>query len=129
MLQLEISRLALPPQYLKTLQALLAQHTPTATVWAYGSRVNGQAHDTSDLDLVLRNPSDLKQSADGFFDLKEALQASSLPILVNIHDWAHLPQAFHRNIEAGYVVVQTALQSAETLPSMDWLAISARIKP
>lgn len=111
--QLEITQLALPPQHLKTLQALLAQHTPTATVWAYGSRVNGQAHDTSDLDLVLRNPPDLKQSADGFFDLKEALQESSLPILVDIHDWAHLPQAFHRNIEAGYVVVREKLQLKE----------------
>lgn len=104
--QLELTRLDLPPQHLKTLQTLLAQYTPTATVWAYGSRVNGQSHETSDLDLVLRNPLNLKQSVEGFFDLREALQDSSLPILVDIHDWAHLPQTFHQNIQSEYVVVQ-----------------------
>lgn len=34
--------------------ALLGQHVPQAEVWAYGSRVNGGAHEGSDLDLVLR---------------------------------------------------------------------------
>ena len=29
---------------------------PTAEVWAYGSRVTGEAHEASDLDLVVRRP-------------------------------------------------------------------------
>lgn len=104
--QLEPGKLQLAPKYLALLRALLSQHVPEAQVWAYGSRVTGTAHEGSDLDLVLRNPSDLSQEVAGWHDLKEALQASLLPILVDVHDWAHLPKAFHRNIEAGYVVLQ-----------------------
>jgi predicted nucleotidyltransferase len=47
------------PAHLKTLLQLLNEYTPEAEVWAYGSCVNGDAHECSDLDLVLRNPSDL----------------------------------------------------------------------
>ena len=104
--QLDCSQLDLAPRHLAMLQTLLNRHVPDAQVWAFGSRVNGDAHEGSDLDLVLRNPPDLAQSVAGWLELKEALQESSLPILVEVHDWAHLPAAFHRNIEQGYVVLQ-----------------------
>ena len=103
---IELSRLQLPDRHLHTLQALLAQYVPQAEVWAYGSRVTGGAHEGSDLDLVLRNPADLTQDVEGWFDLKEALQNSTLPMLVEVHLWSSLPKAFYRNIEAEYVVVQ-----------------------
>ena len=78
---------------------------PDAEVWAYGSRVNGMSHPGSDLDLVLRGPT-LEQLGDGFHDLVEAFQESNIPILVQAHDWARLPESFHREIERDYVVVQ-----------------------
>ncbi len=102
---LELAALDLPERHRSTLQTLLAKHVPQAQVWAYGSRVNGNAHEGSDLDLVLRNPVDLAQDVLGWFELKEALQASNLPMLVDVHLWSRLPQAFHANIEAAYVVV------------------------
>lgn len=104
--QRDLSLLQLPAKHLHTLQALLAQHVPQATVWAYGSRVMGGAHDGSDLDLVLRNPADLTQDVAGCVALTQALQDSTLPILVEVHLWPRLPAAFHPNIEAGYVVLQ-----------------------
>jgi type I restriction enzyme S subunit len=104
--RLDLSRLNLPAHHLKTLQALLAEHVPDAEVWAYGSRVTGGAHDGSDLDLVLRDPADLSSVPEGWLDLKEGLAASSLPMLVDVHVWPHLPEDFRRNIEAVYVVVQ-----------------------
>lgn len=104
--QLELSRLQLPRQHLQTLQTLLTETVPQAVVWAYGSRVTGGAHEGSDLDLVLRNPIDLKLNVEGWMELKEALQESTLPVLVEVHQWAQLPEAFHRNIQAAYVVVQ-----------------------
>ena len=104
--QLELSALQLRPVDLAALRELLARHCPQAEVWAYGSRVTGGAHDTSDLDLVLRNPSDLSQDVEGWDRLNEALQASDLPMLVDVHLWSRLPQAFHANIEAAYVVLQ-----------------------
>ena len=49
-------RLVLPRRYREQLEALLSKHVPGVEVWAYGSRVNGESHDGSDLDLVLRGP-------------------------------------------------------------------------
>ncbi|MCY3777616.1 MAG: nucleotidyltransferase domain-containing protein, partial [Candidatus Aminicenantes bacterium] len=49
-------RLDLPIRYRNKLEALLREHVPDVEVWAYGSRVNGQSHEGSDLDLVLRSP-------------------------------------------------------------------------
>jgi uncharacterized protein len=103
---LELAALDLSERHRQKLQALLALHTPHAQVWAYGSRVNGNAHEGSDLDLVLRSPSDLSQDVQGWDQLKDALQASDLPMLVDVHLWSRLPQAFHANIEAAYVVLQ-----------------------
>ena len=102
---LELAALDLSERHRSTLQTLLAEHVPQAQVWAYGSRVNGNAHEGSDLDLVLRNPTDLSQDVQGWYLLKEALQASDLPMLVDVHLWSRLPQAFHANIEAAYVIL------------------------
>lgn len=104
--RVELEQLDLAPQHLKLLRELLAQHLPDAEVWAYGSRVCGTGHEGSDLDLVLRHPDDLTQDLAGWYELQDALQESRLPILVEIHRWAHLPAAFHEEIERRYVVVQ-----------------------
>lgn len=104
--QLELSALNPAPRHLAILLALLTQHAAEAEVWAYGSRVEGDAHEGSDLDLVLRNPAALTEATLGLMDLQSALQASSLPMLVEIYDWALLPPAFHKNIERCHIVLQ-----------------------
>lgn len=104
--RVERERLDLSPNHLTEIQRLLAMLVPEAEVWAYGSRVNGTAHEGSDLDVVLRHPQDLKRDVDNWFEFKEALQESRLPILVEIHLWSHLPAAFHQEIERRYVVLQ-----------------------
>lgn len=98
--------LQLQTAHLNLLRELLAQYTSDAEVWAYGSRVNGGGHEASDLDLVLRWPADLSQDVPNWDELKEAIQNSQLPIVVDLHQWSRLPKTFHANIEAGYVVVQ-----------------------
>ena len=98
-------RLALPRRYRDQLEALLREHVPGVEVWAYGSRVNGVSHEGSDLDLVLRGPA-LEPLEGGFYDLLEAIEKSNIPILVQAHNWAMLPESFHREIELDYVVVQ-----------------------
>ncbi len=98
-------RLHLLPRHREMLLALLREHLPGIEVWAYGSRVNGQSHDGSDLDLVLRSP-DLQEIPIGRVgDFREALQESNIPFLVEARDWARLPKGFHREIERGYVVL------------------------
>jgi predicted nucleotidyltransferase len=87
-----------------------------AEVWAYGSRVTGGAHEGSDLDLVVRDPDEVSREVPGVDGLREALQRSALPLLVEVHQWAHLPAAFRREIEAAYVVLQSEMTSADPRP-------------
>ncbi len=101
-------RLNLPDRWRRELEALLQEHVPDAEVWAYGSRVNGMAHEASDLDLVLRGPNLERIPTLQFSDLKEDLQESSIPILVDIHDWARIPKSFHNVIASDYEVMQQA---------------------
>ncbi|MXZ09220.1 MAG: restriction endonuclease subunit S [Gemmatimonadetes bacterium] len=98
-------RLDLPSRYRDQIEVLLREHVPGVEVWAYGSRVTGESHDASDLDLVLRGP-DLERIPSGqLADLNEALEESNVPIIVQVHDWARLPESFHREIEQAYVVL------------------------
>ena len=99
-------RLDMQPQHLALLHELLRQHLPHAEVWAYGSRVNGDGHEASDLDLVVRQPAGLKQETPQLEEVREALVESDLPIRVDIVDWARIPASFQREIERAYVVVQ-----------------------
>ena len=87
------------------LEALLQEHLPEVEVWAYGSRVNGQSHDGSDLDLVLRGPGLAKIDISRLVDFEEALRDSTVPFLVEAHDWARLPESFHSRIERDYVAL------------------------
>ena len=113
-------RLDLPNSYREVVETLLRKHMPEAEVWAYGSRVNGMSHPGSDLDLVLRSPT-LEQLGDGFHDLVEAFQESNIPILIQAHDWARLPEHFHREIERDYVVVQ---EGAEQTAADEWREVA-----
>lgn len=97
--------LDLRPGWLATVRRLLAEHLPDAEVWAYGSRVNGTAHEGSDLDLVVRNPADLSRPLHDLSALREALSESDLPILVDVVDWARIPRNFCQEILRGGVAV------------------------
>ena len=99
------NRLRLSPRHRRLIEALLQKHVPNVEVWAYGSRVNGSAHEASDLDLVLRSPT-LEPLGPEYSDLVAALEESNIPILVQIHDWARLPERFHQEIQRAYVVLQ-----------------------
>ena len=99
--------LDLNPRYVAMLHDLMARHLPAeVAVWAYGSRVNGNAHDGSDLDLVLRTPDLAALPAGVLGRFREALTDSNLPIFVDAHDWATLPASFHPRILARYEVLR-----------------------
>ena len=97
--------LDLRPEWLEVVRQLLAAHLPDAEVWAYGSRVQGTSHDASDLDLVVRNPVDLSKPQPDLSPLKEALRESRLPILVDVLDWALIPESFQDEIMRGGKIV------------------------
>ena len=101
-------RLDFPAHYRQELEALLREHVPDCDVWAYGSRIRGEGHPGSDLDLVLRTPTLEHVSPSAFSGLIEGLEQSNIPILVQPHDWADLPDSFHMEIERDYVVLLRA---------------------
>lgn len=86
--------------------AVLRHYVPQSEVWAYGSRVTGRAHAASDLDLVIRNPKDLSQKEKNIDELKAAFSESNLPFLVDVLDWARIPESFRQEIEKAHVVLQ-----------------------
>lgn len=98
--QQPIEKLQLKPRHLALLQQILQEQVAGVEVWAYGSRVNGNGHEGSDLDLVLLD------ETEHYADLKEALQESRLPMLIDLHQWKHLPITFQENIKANYIIIQ-----------------------
>lgn len=96
--------LDLQPKHLRMLLDLLGQNVPDAEVWAYGSRVKHTAHETSDLDLVVRNPERLDAPFENLHRLRDALSESDLPIFVEVLDWARIPEDFRREIQRQPVV-------------------------
>jgi predicted nucleotidyltransferase len=99
-------KLNLKPDHLRLLLDILKAHAPEAEVLAYGSRVNGNGHEGSDLDLVVRSPANLGQPQKKLSLLRDALSESNLPILVDVLDWARLPENFRREIERQHVIVR-----------------------
>ena len=81
-------------------------------IWAYGSRVDGNAYDGSDLDLVLR-ATDLQELPSVILScFHAALTEGNLPIFVDAHDWARLPTSLRKRILQRYEVLRPAQVAA-----------------
>ncbi len=91
----------------KTLLALLRRFIPGVAVWVYGSRVKWTARPNSDLDLVAFATPVQRQRVS---ELKDALDESDLPFLVDLHVWDEVPEKFREIIRREYVVLQEAGQ-------------------
>jgi predicted nucleotidyltransferase len=98
--------LDLQPEYLQILRETLQAVVPDCDVWAYGSRVHGHSHDASDLDLVVYQRNKPDEILENLLELQEALIESRLPVLVQVMDWARVPESFKEEIQRGYVVIQ-----------------------
>ena len=121
-------RLDLPLPYRTQIHALLCEHVPEAEVWAYGSRVNGSGHESSELDLVLRGPR-LERLGEGYLSLLEAIEESNIPILVQVHDWATLPGSLRREIQRRYAVFQKRLPRSSAIANESghaWRTVALR---
>jgi predicted nucleotidyltransferase len=89
----------------ETLLALLRRFVPGVAVWAYGSRVKRSARPNSDLDLVAFTTPEQRQRV---AELKEELDESALPFLVDLHVWDEVPERFRDIIRKEYVELQEA---------------------
>ncbi|MCQ9328571.1 nucleotidyltransferase family protein [Pelistega suis] len=97
--------LHLSEQELFIVKSILQQHIPYATVWAFGSRVNGHHKPYSDLDLAVMTDKPL--SLEVHANLKDAFSESDLPWKVDIVDWALTSEQFRKIIQKQFEVIQS----------------------
>ena len=96
--------LEIRPDHLKIVEEILEKHLPDREVWAFGSRVNGTAKETSDLDLVViaETPLDFQRLG----SLRDDFSESNLPYKVDVVDWAKIGETFREIIQKEKVVIQ-----------------------
>lgn len=98
-----------PSKYKNELQGIIREYIPDAEVWAFGSRINQQSHESSDLDLAVRNI----QASGSLEKFKSAITNSNIPILIDILNWENIPQSFKEEILKQHVVIYKPMQEPE----------------
>ena len=95
--------LDLRPGEWEIVREILVRHLPEREVWAFGSRVKGNAKPYSDLDLAVLGDQPL--SLEKVSDLAEDFSDSNLPFKVDIVDWATTGERFRKVIEAERIIL------------------------
>lgn len=93
----------LSEEQLATVRRILSATGINGEVWAYGSRVKGDARKYSDLDLVVKADRHIEQAA--LFGLKDAFETSDLPFRVDVLDWNRISDEFRNRILENYTVI------------------------
>ncbi len=96
-----MTKLFLKETHLEILKDIFTRLCPNAIVYAYGSRIKGNAHEGSDLDLALDNTSDDVVIS----DIVEAVRESNIPFLIDIFELKSLPESFQNEIMKNNVVI------------------------
>ena len=76
--------------------AILQRYLPHNEIWAFGSRVKGNAKPFSDLDLAIISDTSLPLTL--LAEVAEAFSESDLPWKVDLVDWATTSQRFRQVI-------------------------------
>lgn len=100
-----MSNLSIKSEYLQMLLDVFNAYCPKATIWAYGSRLGGDFHDGSDLDLAVIDFRDEKCSLG---ELKSLLSDSDIPFLVDVVEYSNLPDIFQKEILKNYIEIYPA---------------------
>ena len=94
----------LDPKYLAIVDDVLHSHVPDLEVWAFGSRVTGNAKKTSDLDIAIISdePIDLVLLS----NIRDAFSESNLPFKVDVVDFVSVSPGFQRLIEKEKIILK-----------------------
>lgn len=92
----------LKQEYLNELNQIFQKYCPNAEIWAYGSRINGDSHSGSDLDLTVKS---FNEDNKYLSDLKDLLNDSDIPFLIDITEYDKLPETFQKEIKNGYIKI------------------------
>lgn len=91
--------LQIEDRHLKIVTDILSKHP--YQFYAYGSRVKGTAREFSDLDLCYYDDIDHKI----IFEIKEELEESNLPFVVELVKWSNMRPFFQKNIKKDLVKI------------------------
>lgn len=100
---LELARkLQIETRHFDVLVSIIEQEIPDAEVWAFGSRVAGDNWECSDIDLAVRGGL-LGFSA--IADLRDKLDSSNIPYIVDVVRWDSLRSSVQRSIEENHLAI------------------------
>lgn len=97
-----MNKLNVKPQHLEELRSIFKNYCPKSVIWAYGSRVGGDSHDGSDLDMAVKTFGDKNCSLS---KLKELLNDSNIPFLMDIMEFDNISESFQKEILKNYVEI------------------------
>ena len=89
-------------KYISILNQIFDTYCKNAEIWAYGSRVNGDCHNGSDLDLVVVS---YNEPGKNLSELKQLINESDIPILVDISEFDALPKSFQNEIQRNKIII------------------------
>lgn len=87
-------------KYLDEMIRIFREYCPKAEIWAYGSRIKNDSHSGSDLDLAVKSFHD---DSKDLYELRELINDSDIPFLIDIHQFEKLPKHFQEEIQKEYV--------------------------
>ena len=90
---------------------IIQKHLPSINILLYGSRIQGKSHEGSDVDIALQTLDHSFIPLSKIARLKEELEDSSIPLIIDIHDYYRLPESFQKEIN------HHALKLKESSPS------------
>lgn len=94
------------PEHLTFVKNTLKRRVPECRVIAFGSRVDGTARATSDLDICLIG--DQKISFETLADVRDEFSNSNIPYKVDVIDWQTISPDFQKIILESFEEIQKA---------------------
>lgn len=95
-------------KHFEELCAIFKKYCPKAEIWAYGSRIHGDSHDGSDLDMTVKSFNDPTKNLG---ELKELLDDSDIPFLMDVSEFNRLSVSFQTEILKNYIRLFPAEES------------------
>ena len=95
----------------EVLHSFLADYLPDTEVWIYGSRVQGKARVSSDLDMVVFATPEQRSNVSL---LREAFDESNLAFRVDLFIWDEVPESFRETIKKQHFVLQKPTSNLPT---------------
>jgi predicted nucleotidyltransferase len=92
------------PDYLETVLSILKKNVPDHEVWAFGSRVNGEPKQFSDLDLTIKTSAPLPVII--MANLRNDFSETNLPFKVDIIDWSRMDLGFQKIVQENFEIIK-----------------------